>query len=167
MIGEACAAIEICDVIARALPWHEIGTIVAASAFAYGLAMSVAFFLYVYRFRDQVIARRKAKVRRWSANAISELISPFGDIAGKLHMLRIECTRCARKDNAASPSSSSARPLRQQEQMGVRSSRRMPETASPSTARVMRPGCPEDDAFWLGAESILAQAHGADAQKDE
>jgi hypothetical protein len=61
--GEVCGAIELCGVIAVALPWHEIGVVVAVLAFAYGLAASVAFFLYVYKFRDKGVPRRTGATR--------------------------------------------------------------------------------------------------------
>ena len=61
--AEVCAAVEICGVIVRALPWHEIGAVVAALAFSYGLTMSVTFFVYLYKYRDKGVARRKGHTR--------------------------------------------------------------------------------------------------------
>ncbi|HEY7246583.1 MAG TPA: hypothetical protein VH678_22145 [Xanthobacteraceae bacterium] len=55
--AEMCDAMQICTVVAHALPWDEIAAIVAALAFIYGLAMAIAFFLYVYRSRSERRAR--------------------------------------------------------------------------------------------------------------
>jgi len=58
---EVCDALDICVAIAHALPWDKIGAVIAALALAYGVAMSVAFALYVYKFRGQRMARRNGK----------------------------------------------------------------------------------------------------------
>ena len=55
---EVCDAFSLCVAIAHAVPWHTVGDVVAGLALLYGLAMSVAFFLYVYRFRGQSSAYR-------------------------------------------------------------------------------------------------------------
>jgi uncharacterized protein (DUF2062 family) len=55
--AEVCDAIEICRTIAHAIAWEKVGAVVAAAAFAYGVAMSVAF--YVYGFRRQRTTRRR------------------------------------------------------------------------------------------------------------
>jgi hypothetical protein len=67
----------------------------------------------------------------------------FGDIAGKLHILRIEGTRCARKGQLQRRQAPrSARPSGQYEQVGVRSLRRLPETECFSPARALRKTIP-------------------------
>ena len=56
--SDVCNAIKFCDAVAHALPWGVIGAVVAALALTYGVAMSIALVVYIYRFRDQRIARR-------------------------------------------------------------------------------------------------------------
>ncbi|MGA6965281.1 MAG: hypothetical protein WBZ51_16915, partial [Xanthobacteraceae bacterium] len=51
---------DVCDAIAycNTIPWGEVGAVVAALALTYGIAMSIALVVYVYRFRGQRIMRR-------------------------------------------------------------------------------------------------------------
>jgi hypothetical protein len=51
---------DVCDAIAycNAIPWGEVGAVVAALALTYGIAMSIALVVYVYRFRGQRMIRR-------------------------------------------------------------------------------------------------------------
>ena len=58
MPAEFCDAMEICVAITHAIPWSKVGAVVAILAFAYGVAMSIAFFLYAFRFRGQRKIRR-------------------------------------------------------------------------------------------------------------
>jgi len=52
------ASSEIYDAIAHALPWGKVGAVVAVLAFTYGVTMSIAFVLSVYRSRAQRMSRR-------------------------------------------------------------------------------------------------------------
>ena len=51
---------DVCDAIAycNAIPWDKVGAVVAALALMYGIAMSIALVVYMYRFRGQRIMRR-------------------------------------------------------------------------------------------------------------
>jgi hypothetical protein len=64
--ADVCDAIKFCDAIAHALPWGVIGAVVAALALTYGVTMSIALVVYVYRFRGQRIARYMAFARATS-----------------------------------------------------------------------------------------------------
>ena len=64
--AEFCDAIGICGVVLRAIPWGRVGVLIAAIVFAYGVAMSIAFFLYVYRSRGERTPRRTSN-RAWKA----------------------------------------------------------------------------------------------------
>jgi hypothetical protein len=59
--ADVCGAIVFCDAItqaiANAIAWGKVGAVVAALALTYGVAMSIAFFVYVCRSRGQRIAR--------------------------------------------------------------------------------------------------------------
>jgi hypothetical protein len=59
--SDVCSAIKFCDAAAHALPWSVIGTVVAALALTYGVAMSIALVVYVYRFRGQRVGRSNAR----------------------------------------------------------------------------------------------------------
>jgi hypothetical protein len=50
---------DVCDAIAycNAIPWDKVGAVVAALALTYGIAMSIALVVYMYRFRGQRIMR--------------------------------------------------------------------------------------------------------------
>jgi hypothetical protein len=61
--ADVCNAIKFCDAVAHALPWGVIGTVVAALALTYGVAMSVALLVYLYRFRGQHIIRKTYRRR--------------------------------------------------------------------------------------------------------
>jgi hypothetical protein len=58
--SDVCSAIKFCDAVAHALPWSMIGAVVAALALTYGVAMSIALVVYVYRFRGQQVGRSNA-----------------------------------------------------------------------------------------------------------
>jgi hypothetical protein len=59
--SDVCNAIKFCDAVAHALPWGVIGAVVAALALTYGVAMSIALVVYVYRFRGQRVGRSNAR----------------------------------------------------------------------------------------------------------
>jgi hypothetical protein len=52
--SDVCDAIVFCN----AVPWGKVGDVVAALALTYGVAMSIALVVYVYRFRGQRRVRR-------------------------------------------------------------------------------------------------------------
>jgi hypothetical protein len=52
--ADVCDAIVFCNVV----PWGKVGAVVAALALTYGVAMSIALVVYVYRFRGQRMIRR-------------------------------------------------------------------------------------------------------------
>jgi predicted dinucleotide-binding enzyme len=56
--ADVCDAIKFCDVIAQVIPWGKVGAAVAALALTYGVTMSIALVVYVYRFRGQRRMRR-------------------------------------------------------------------------------------------------------------
>ena len=51
---------DVCDAIAycNAIPWDKVGAVVAALALTYGVAMSIALVVYVYRSRGPRMIRR-------------------------------------------------------------------------------------------------------------
>ena len=59
--SDVCNAIKFCDGVAHALPWGVISAVVAALALTYGVAMSIALVVYVYRFRGQRVGRSNAR----------------------------------------------------------------------------------------------------------
>jgi hypothetical protein len=59
--SDVCNAIKFCDAVTHALPWGVIGAVVAALALTYGVAMSIALVVYVYRFRGQRVGRSNAR----------------------------------------------------------------------------------------------------------
>jgi hypothetical protein len=52
--ADVCDAIVFCNAIA----WGKVGAVVAALALTYGVAMSVAFVFYLYRYRGRRMMRR-------------------------------------------------------------------------------------------------------------
>ena len=52
--ADVCDAIVFCNAIA----WGEVGAVVAVLALTYGVAMSIALVVYVYRSRGQRMMRR-------------------------------------------------------------------------------------------------------------
>ena len=44
--------------MANAIAWGKVGAVVAALALTYGVAMSIALVVYVYRFRGRRMTRR-------------------------------------------------------------------------------------------------------------
>src|ERR1700730_5614365 len=57
-LAEVCNTLETCVALAHGLPWEKVGGVVAAIVFAYGLSMSVAFVIYVHRFKAGRSRRR-------------------------------------------------------------------------------------------------------------
>ncbi len=55
-----CDVINFCDAIAHAIAWDRVGAVVAALAFTYGVVMSVAFAVHVFRGQRMV---RKTSTR--------------------------------------------------------------------------------------------------------
>ena len=55
--ADVCDAIKFCDAIANAIAWGKVGAVVAALALTYGVAMSIALVVYVYRFRGRRMTR--------------------------------------------------------------------------------------------------------------
>jgi hypothetical protein len=51
----------------------------------------------------------------------------FGDIEGKLDVLRVECTKCARKGRYSAASSEEIRPQGKHDEMERAAKRRLPE----------------------------------------
>ena len=52
--ADVCDAIVFCN----AVPWGKVGAVVAALALTYGVAMSIALVVYVYRYRGPRMMRR-------------------------------------------------------------------------------------------------------------
>jgi hypothetical protein len=52
--SDVCDAIVFCNVV----PWGKVGAVVAALALTYGVAMSIALVVYVYRYRGPRMMRR-------------------------------------------------------------------------------------------------------------
>jgi hypothetical protein len=44
--------------MANAIAWGKVGAVVAALALTYGVAMSIALVVYVYRYRGRRMTRR-------------------------------------------------------------------------------------------------------------
>jgi O-antigen/teichoic acid export membrane protein len=57
--ADVCELIVFCNAIA----WGKVGAVVAALALTYGVAMSVALVVYMYRFRGRRTARRTSQTR--------------------------------------------------------------------------------------------------------
>jgi hypothetical protein len=51
---------DVCDLImfCNAVPWSKVGAVVAALALTYGIAMSIALVVYMYKFRGRAMTRR-------------------------------------------------------------------------------------------------------------
>jgi hypothetical protein len=56
--ADVCDAIKFCGAMANAIAWGKVGAVVAALALTYGVAMSIALVVYVYRYRGRRITRR-------------------------------------------------------------------------------------------------------------
>jgi phosphatidylglycerophosphate synthase len=52
--ADVCEAIVFCNAVA----WGKVGAVVAALALTYGVAMSIALVVYVYKYRGQRMMRR-------------------------------------------------------------------------------------------------------------
>jgi hypothetical protein len=51
---DVCEAIVFCNAVA----WGKVGAVVAALALTYGVAMSIALVVYLYKYRGQRMIRR-------------------------------------------------------------------------------------------------------------